>query len=99
MPFEQGHILDEQTEDALSFRRWHAGIIPNARELFGEVTNPAACFLVQCSSLLVSPPIILSGSFAMDAQLLVPFRFERVDDKAVVWVNVHVPAPRQLGVV
>lgn len=67
LALEQGDVLDEQTQDALTLGRGNAGVVPDAGELFGEFANAAARFVVQRGGLLLGPPIAFGGGIAVDA--------------------------------
>ena len=49
---DQGHVLDEQTQDALALAGLDARIIPDLRELFGEIEDAATGFGIERSGLL-----------------------------------------------
>ena len=63
--FDQGYIIHEQAHDPLAFARRHALVLPDAREIFGEIEDLPASFLIQHSRGFFAPLFVIGGGFAM----------------------------------
>jgi hypothetical protein len=59
---EQGHVFDEQTQNALSLGGWNARVLPDLRELRGKIANAASRLLVQNSCLVLASPFVSAAA-------------------------------------
>ena len=96
---DQGHVVDEQTQYALALAQIDARVVPDPRELLGEIEDAAAHLGVERGASLPAASFIVCDGISMETQLLVPFGFERVGDEAIVGVDLHVSPPREFGLV
>jgi len=99
LPFEQGYILDEQTQYSLALGPRNARIMPDARKLFSEVLDSSPRVLVHDAGLLLGPALVVGDRARVDAQSFVPFGLERICDEPVVGIDIHVATAGEIGFV
>ena len=71
--FDQGHVIDEQTQDPFALAGLDAGIIPNRRELVGQVKDLLTSLRVERGDAVPAAPPIIGERISMQTQFLVPF--------------------------
>ena len=91
---DQGHVIDEQTQYPLALAGLDAKIVPNRRELVGEVEDALTRLRVERGDTVTAASLIIGERISMPTQFVVPFRFERVGDEAIVGIDLHKSAPR-----
>jgi hypothetical protein len=64
---DQGHVVDEQTHDAFALAGVDTRVLPNPRQLLGEIEDASAGLGVEGQSLLLTVALVLLGSFGMKA--------------------------------
>jgi hypothetical protein len=96
---DQGHIVDEQAHDALALAGLDAWVLPDPRQLLGEIENTSAGLGTEGLGLLFAAALVVFRGIGMTAQFVVPFRFERICDETVIGIELHITPPRELGVV
>ena len=94
---DQRHVVDEQAQDALALARIDARVIPDLRQLLGEIEDAAAHVCIECDCLLLAASLVVCGGVSMKTQLVVPFCFEGIGDEPVVGIDLHVTSPREFG--
>jgi transposase len=95
----QRHVLDKETQNAFALAGGNARILPDFGESRGQVDNLSARRFVQNHRLFLGAFFVVGRSFAMEPQLIVPFRFECIGDEAIVGIHFHVASTSQFGFV
>ena len=83
----------------LRSRALDAWVLPDPRQLLGEIKNASRASALSAVSLLFAAALVVFRGIGMTAQLVVPFRLERICDETVVGIDLHVTSPRELGLV
>jgi transposase len=96
---DQCHVVDEQANDALALADVDTRILPEPRQLLGKVENASASLRTESFGLLFAAALVLFRRIGVPAQFVVPIRFERICDEAVIGIDLHVSPPRKLGLV
>src|SRR5438105_5908789 len=96
---DQCHIVNEQSQNALALAGVDARVLPDSRQLLGEVENAAARVCIEDGGLFSAASVVVCGGISMKTQLVVPFRFEGIGNQAVVGVDLHVSSTREFGLV
>jgi hypothetical protein len=95
---EQGDIGNQQASHAFALPVSRMGIVPQAWEVFRQRQDGGALLIVEPGLALALFVVVLLGR-RLVAQRLVPFRFQRVGDQAIVGIAAHIPAACQVGLV
>lgn len=74
------------------------GIRPELVEIRRHCDQPLADDLVEAELILLPGPFALLPDIGQQAELFVPFAFERVGDKAIVGIDAHETALCEIGV-
>jgi len=82
--FDQGHVIDEQTQDPFALAGLDAGIIPNRRELVGQVKDSLTSLRVERGDAVPAAPLIIGERISMQTQFLVPFCLESSPRRALL---------------
>lgn len=95
----QGYVVDEQTHDPLALAAVNSRILPDPRQLLGELKDASPGFCAKCRSLLFAPALVIFDGIGVTTQFVVPFRLECVGDEPVAGIDLHVTSTRELGFV
>jgi hypothetical protein len=93
LALDQGHVLDEQPQDALALPGFDARVLPDRRELLGQVEDAPARLCIKSRARVAAATLIILDRLAIAAQLVLPFCLESVGDEAVVRIDLHIPSP------
>jgi hypothetical protein len=96
---DQRHIGDEQAQDALAFAHIDPRVVPDPRKLLGKIKDATARLGVKDGRFLGGASLVILNDVGMKPKLFIPFSLERIGDKAIVRIDLHVTAPSQLGVI
>src|ERR1700746_436740 len=96
---DQRHILDEETQNTLSFPRFDRWIIPYTWEVGGQRQQLLTSLGVDQKALLLCLLFVLRLRLGQDAKLVVPLRFQAISPKPVRRVHIHVPPSREFSFV
>ena len=94
---DEGDILDDVGEQPLAFAVWRIRICPKLFEVRRHRDQPLADSLVEDELILLPGALAFFAGFGQDAELLVPFAFERVGDEAIIGIDQHEAALGEIG--
>jgi len=97
--FDQGNVGDQQAQDPFALTNIDARIGPYPWELLREFQDLSAHFCVESVSFLMTSSLVILDDTFVQPQLLVPIGFEGLRDKAVIWIDLHVPPPGEFRLV
>jgi transposase len=95
---EQGDIGNQQPNYAFALPVSRMRIVPQAREVFRQRQDGGALLIVEPGLALALFVVVLLGRRLL-AQRLVPLRFQRIGNQAVVGIAAHITAACQVGLV
>src|SRR5208282_4964048 len=95
----QSDILDEEPHDALTLSWLDSGVIPDARKIFDQRQQLAARMCVDEAPFLLGLLFVFFLRREMQAQLVIPIRFQVADDESIIRISLHVSTPRQFRLI
>jgi hypothetical protein len=96
---DQGCILDEQTQDTLPLAVFDTRVIPDMLKISSQGEQLIPCLRIDQQALFLCLLLVLFLRLGEGTELVVPFRFETIDDKTVIGVDIHVTTASELGLV
>src|ERR1022692_960115 len=97
--FDQRHVLQDEVRHAFPLTIRRIRIAPEPWKVRGKAKNLSSLFLVQGFTVHTMLPLVFLLSFGQSSQLVVPIAFEGVRYEAIVWIDLHITALSQIGVV
>ena len=96
---DQGHILDEQTQDTFSLAGFDARIIPDTWKIGRQGEQLLPCLRVDQQTLLLCLLIVLFLHLGQGTELVIPFRFQAIGDKTISGIDHHVATASEFSLV
>ncbi len=85
----ESDILDDVRKQSFAFAVWRIRICPELVEVHCHRDEPFADSLIEDKLILLASAISIFPCFGQNAELLIPFAFERVSDEAIIGVDQH----------
>jgi hypothetical protein len=89
--------LDDVGKQPLAFAVWGVGIRPELVEIRCHCDQPLVDGFIEDELIVLSGALALFAGIGQDAELLVPFAFERVGEEAIVGIEEHETALGEIG--